>query len=241
MMKKVLSLTAALLLLAGAMAQNVLPTEAKIGSVTAPAFTVTIQKSEKMVQEAMNKRLKEAGLKAKNDNGYVAAIDQLFAEIATVPVNLYTKVVKESKNSSVVVVCVIPTNFSADQTDMQANAKRFLEGFVSYIDKYEASLNMAAEQDNLKKANKAQASAISAVEKIDKSIQNDREKIADKQKEIEKYNQKIKECQEDIKKLEASIAKREGKRTDAEKEVNTAKENVKAVEGEVEKYRQLSE
>ncbi len=241
MMKRILTLTAALLLAAGAMAQNVMPTEAKIGTVTAPAFTVTIQKSEKLVQEAMNKRLKEAGLKAKNDNGYVAAIDQLFAEIATVPINLYTKVEKESKNSTVVVVCVIPTNFSSDQTDMQANARRFLEGFAAYVDKHEASLNMAAEKDNLKKATKVHASAVSAVEKIDKSIQSDREKIASKQKEIEKYNQKIKECQEDIKKLEASIAKSQSKRADAEKDVNAAQENVKAVEGEVEKYRSLSE
>lgn len=241
MMKKLLLLPAMLMAFTMVMAQNIEAKSVQVGTVTAPGFSVTIQKKTDLVQDAMNKRLKDAGLKTKKSEGFIAALDQLFAEIATDPINLYTKVEKESKNSTVVVVCVIPTNFSSDQADMQANARRFLEGFAAYVDKHEASLNMAAEQDNLKKATKVHASAVSAVEKIDKSIQSDREKIASKQKEIEKYNQKIKECQEDIKKLEASIAKSQSKRADAEKDVNAAQENVKAVEGEVEKYRSLSE
>ena len=82
---------------------------------------------------------------------------------------------------------------------------------------------------------------MAAVEKIDKSIQSDKDKIAAKKKEIEKYNLKIKECQEDIQKLEANIAKSQEKKAGAQKDVEKANDNVRSVQGEVEKYRQQAE
>ena len=241
MMKKLLLLPAMLMAFATVMAQSIETKSVQVGPVTAPGFSVTIQKKADLVQNAMDKRLKEAGLKTKKSEGFVAALEQLFAEITPNPINLYTKVEKESKNAATVTVCVIPTDLTADRESMQANVRRFVENFVQYVDKYEAQLNMATEQSNLKKAQKVHASALSTVEKHDKSIQKNKEKIAEKKKDIEKYNQKIKECQDDIKKLEEENKKLEGKKTEAMKDVDKTKENVKNVEGEVEKYRQMSE
>lgn len=240
-MKKLLLLPAMLMAFSMVMAQNIETKSVQVGTVTAPGFSVTIQKKADLVQDAMNKRLKDAGLKTKKSEGFIAALDQLFAEIATDPVNLYTKVEKDSKNSATVTVCVIPTDLTADREAMMANVRRFTEDFVQYVNRFEAQNNMEAEKDNLKKAEKGQAKAVAAVEKLDKNIQKNKEKIADKKKDIEKYNQKIKEAQEDIKKLESEIAKDEQKKAGAQKDVEKANDNVRNVQGEVEKYRQQAE
>ena len=239
-MKKLFLLPAMLMAFSMVMAQNIETKSVQVGTVTAPGFSVTIQKKADLVQDAMNKRLKDAGLKTKKSEGFIAALDQLFAEIATDPVNLYTKVEKDSKNSATVTVCVIPTDLTADREAMMANVRRFTEDFVQYVTRFEAQNNMEAEKDNLKKAEKG-AKAVAAVEKLDKNIQKNKEKIADKKKDIEKYNQKIKEAQEDIKKLESEIAKDEQKKADAQKDVEKANDNVRNVQGEVEKYRQQAE
>ena len=92
----------------------------------------------------------------------------------------------------------------------------------------------------LKKALKKQAAAVAAVEKIEKSIKNDQDKIIDKKKDIEKYQEKIKECQKDIKDLEANIAKSQDKKAEAQKEVEAENKNVKTVEGQVEFFRSMA-
>ena len=237
-MKKIFILTATLMLALGTMAQ-VETTNVQIGAITAPAFTTSIQKDYKMVQRAMNQRLKEAGLKTKSSEGYVACLDQLCAEIATDPINLYTKVEKDGKSARVT-VCAIPTNL-ANASDMQNQVRAFLEGFVNYVKKVEAQENMANEQDNLKKAKKKEESAASEVAKIEKAIKDYQDDIAGKQKDIEKFNEKIAECQKDIKKLQENIDKSREKKADAEKKLEEARSATAAVEKEVEKYRSLSE
>lgn len=240
-MKKILLLPAILTVFTVAMAQRAESKSVQVGTVTVPGYSITIEKKVDLVDDAMAKRLKDAGLKTKKSEGFVAALDQLFAEIATDPINLYTKVEKKSKNSTVVTVCVIPTDLTADREVMQGNLRSFLEGFVQYVNKFEAKRNMESEQGNLKKAQKVHASAVGAVEKLDKNIQKNQEKIADKKKEIEKYKAKIAELQEDIKNLEADIAKSQDKKTDAQKDVEDAHSNVQSVQGEVEKYRSIAE
>ena len=240
MMKKLLLLPVALMAFATAMGQDVKSESIKVGTVTTPGFTILIEKNANLVSDALEQRLKDANLKTKKSEGFVAALDQLF-EIAPEPINFYTKVEKDSKNSCLVTVCVIPTDLTADREVMQGNLRAFLQNLVQYVNRFEAKNNMEAEQDNLKKAQKKQASAVGAVEKLDKNIAKNKEKIAGKRKDIEKYKEKIKECEEDIKKLEADIAKDQDKKSDAQKTVEQANENVKNAEGEVEKYRQLAE
>ena len=177
----------------------------------------------------------------KKSEGFVVAFSQRFSEIDTEPINFYTKVEKAGKNKTQVTVCAIPTDLSADQKELQNNLHNFLSNFVQYVNKFEARNNMEVEQGNLKKAQKKHASAVSVVEKLDKSIKNDQEKIADKKKDIEKYKQKIIECQEDIKNLEANIVKSQEQKTSAQKDVEKANDNVRNVEAQVEKYRSLAE
>lgn len=241
MMKKLILMSAMLMAFAIVNAQKVTSTNVKMGGINIPGFTVTIEKNIDLVEDAMEQRLKDAGLKMKKNNGFLTAIDQLFAEINSSPVNFYTKIEKDGRSKTNVTVCAIATDLMEGSEKLQDNLRSFLEDFVLYVNKLEARNHMETQQGNLKKATKAAASAVSAVDKLDKGIEKNKEKIADKRKEIAKYMEKIKECEEDIKKLEAEINKNQGKRADAQKDVEKANEKVKNVQGEVDRYRSLSE
>ena len=239
-MKKILTLAAAILMTLGLAAQNIEESVAAIGKISVPACQVSLQKDAKMVRDAMDQYLKEARLKTKNVEGYVAALQQVVPDVSPAAVSLYTKVEKQKKNT-VVTVAVIGNDLTIDQAELRDNAKSWLGNFVTYIGRYEASLQMNAEQQNLKKAEKVADKAASDLAAIEKNIADDKKKIADKQQEIEKLKDKIKGCENDIKNLQSDIEKQERKKDEAQRKVDEANKGVNAAESEVERYRQLSE
>ena len=237
MIKKLIALAFAAFVGTSLMAQSVQETTVMVGEKTVTAYTVSLQKNADMVQDAMNQRLKDAKLKTKKSEGYIAALDQMYAEISNATMSLYTKVEEQGKRKdkvAVVTVCAISNDLTISQSVINNNVRNFVEGFVQYVSKYEASQQMEAEQANLKKAEKAAGKAAAAVTDLENDIAKAQKKIEDRRKDIEKYQQKIAD-------LEKSIEKNSGKKAEAEKKAEEANQNVKAVEGEVEKYRQMSE
>lgn len=244
MIKKVFALAMVALFGANVMAQGVQEATVNVGALTVPAYTLSVNKDVKMVQEAMKQRLKDAKLKTKSVEGYVACQDVIIPEISTGTITLYTKVEEQGKKknkTTVVTVCAVSNDLTIDQMNMRNNVRNWLNDFVPYISKFEAGQNMEAEQANLKKAEKQADKAAAEVTGLEKDIASAEKKIADKREEIKKYEQKIKDCQKEIADLEKSIGKYNDKKATAEKKVDEAQQNVKAVEGEVEKYRQMSE
>lgn len=242
-MKKIFTFAVAALMTLGLAAQSVSESTLQVGGLTVPAATVTIQKDVKMVQDAMIQYLKDAKMKPqKDDQGYYVCTNAFIEEIAINDINFYTLVDKKKKKEAVVSVCALSSNLAMnDPSAMRAGAMRWLQGFVSYIDRYEAGLNMKAEQKNLDKAQKAADKAAKQAAAIDKAIAKKQQKIADKEKDIKNYQQKIKDCEKDIKKLQSEIEKEQGKRGDAEKKVDAANQNVNNVQNEVDRYRQMTE
>ena len=242
-MKKIITLAAAALMSLALAAQTVTESTLQVGGLTVPAASATLQKNPKMVQDAMIQYLKDAKLKPqKDDQGYYVCANAFIEEIAINDINFYTLVNKKKKNEAVVSVCALSSNLAMnDPSAMRAGAMRWLSGFVSYVDRYEANLNMQAQQGNLKKAEKQAAKAAANVAAIDKQIAKKQQKIADRQNDIKKYQQKIKDCEKEIKDLQADIEKSTGKRADAEKKVDAANQNVNNVQNEVDRYRQMSE
>ena len=244
-MKKIIVVAIALAMSFGLMAQSVQETVVTVGELTVPAFTMSFEKTDvKTVQEAVKLRLADAKLKTKTVEGYLAVPEQLIAEIATAPITLYTKVAEQGKKKDkrvVLTVCVTTTDLTIDQNVLKDNVRTYMAGFPPYIDRYENMKLMNAEQENLKKAEKAAAAAASDVAGYDKSIASSQKKIADKRAEIEKLNAKIKQCEQDIKDLEKSIEKDQSKKADAEKKAAAANQKVDSVRGEVERYKDLTE
>ena len=236
-MKKIFTFAVAALMTLGLAAQSVSESTLQVGGLTVPAATVTLQKDHKMVQDAMIQYLKDSKLKPqKDEQGYYVCANAFIEEIAISDINFYTLVEKKKKNEAVVSVCALSSYLA-----MRAGALRWLQGFASYVDRYEAGLNMKAQQKNLDKAQKAADKAAKQAAAIDKAIAKKQQKIADKEKDIKNYQQKIKDCEKDIKKLQSEIEKEQGKRGDAEKKVDAANQNVNNVQGEVDRYRQMAE
>ena len=244
MIKKLIALAFAAFVGTSLMAQSVQETTVMVGEKTVTAYTVSLQKNADMVQDAMNQRLKDAKLKTKKSEGYIAALDQMYAEISNATMSLYTKVEEQGKRKdkvAVVTVCAISNDLTISQSVINNNVRNFVEGFVQYVSKYEASQQMEAEQANLKKAEKAAGKAAAAVTDLENDITKAQKKIEDRRKDIEKYQQKIADCEKEIADLQKSIEKNTGKKAEAEKKAEEANQNVRAAEGEVEKYRQMSE
>lgn len=244
-MKKVLSITAAVLMSLSLSAQVVIEeTTVKIGPITTPAYTATLNKDASLTQDAMKKRLKDAKLKTKSTEGYIASLEQVFSEISEVPVNFYTKVEQQGRRDSktvTITVAAIPSNLTVDQAAMYANVRLFLENFITYVDKFEALKNMDEKLVELKKAERLKANAISDLGDLEKSIANDQQKIASKQKDIESLRQKISDYEKEIEKLESNIKRNNDKKSDAQDKINEADKNVKAIEAEVERFRELAQ
>ena len=244
MIKKVIVLALAAFIGTSLMAQTVQETTTMVGEKTVTAYTVSLQKDVKMVQEAMNQRLKDAKLKTKKSEGFIAALDQVFTDISQNSLSLYTKVEEQGKRKdkvTVVTVCAISNDLTISQSAINSNVRNFVQNFVQYINKYEAGQQMEAEQANLKKAEKVAGKAAAAVTDLENDITKAQKKIEDRRKDIEKYQQKIADCEKEIADLQKSIEKNTGKKAEAERKAEEANQNVKAAEGEVEKYRQLSE
>ena len=240
-MKKTFLFLLAAALFASVSAQNVKETTAQYKDYTIPAFTVSVKQDKDLVTDAVQQRLKEAGLKTGKSSGYITAENQTFTEIYAQPIDFYAKIDEEGKKSNRVTVITFfakSPNLSISQNELNLNVRRFAEGFPTYVDRYEAVQKVNGETKNLEKAQKAQAKAASALASIEKDITSDQKKIEKKEAEINKYQQKIDECRKDIEKLKSSIEKNKSKKNDAQERLKDADQEVKKVEMELNRYRQ---
>ncbi len=233
-----------MLLAGGLMAQNVQVTPVQIGETTANGYTINMDKDIKVVEQAMQKRLKEAKLKTSKAKPFTACMNQTFPDISAEPVNFYYKLEetgKKKERTTELTICVIPNNLISNQEALQANVRRFVEGFPQYVARVEAGNNMDAELDNLKKAQKEVEKAQDELAKLEKDIKKAQDNIASKKKDLDSYKSKIEATEKDIKDMEASIKKAEEQKGPAQKKIEAARDEVKKLEAEVERYRKLTE
>ena len=69
MIKRTIVMALVALFAVGVMAQNPQETTVKVGMLTVPAYTLSIEKDVKMVQNGLNQYLKDAKLKTTKDKG----------------------------------------------------------------------------------------------------------------------------------------------------------------------------
>ena len=240
-MKKLFVLAIAALMAVNLNAQEVTEGTVAIGSLKAPAYTLTLQKDKKFVQNCFEKRLKEAKLKTKKSEGFDACLGAVVPEIAATPINLYTKVDGRG-NSSTVTICAMSSDLSANQQTINTNVVKYLNNFTRYVEKCEAAEQLAIAQEALKKAQKEQKTASSELAKMEKATKKSNQKIDDLQKNIEKYRNSIAEAEKEIEKCRYDIEKTtKGKLPETQKRVEEANKAVKDAEATVEKYQKLAQ
>lgn len=243
-MKKIFAIVGFLMSVVLVSAQTVRDTVAKVGVVSTQAYTVSVDRDVELVEGAVKKRLKDAGLKVKTTEGYVASLEQVFSDLSSEVVNLYFKVEEKGRRNnkvSVITAFAIYANLNTDPVALNENVKVLLVDFLNYIDKYEAYTIMVAKQELLKKAEKVWSQAVSTKTSIEKSIASDKQKIESKQKDIESLRQKIAECEKSIGEYRANIDDNNKKLSEANRHVSEAEAEARNIEAEVEKYRQLSQ
>ena len=244
-MKKLLLSTLSLLVaIVGLQAQAIREVNAQYGEYTVPAYCVSVPQSEDIVADALNQRLKEAGLKTSKSKGYIAAENQNFEAICMQPIDFYAKVETEGKKNNKTTVITFfakSPNLTISQSELNTNVMNFAQSFPVYIAKFEAQQKASAEAKNLKDAQKEQDKAASALAGIEKSISKDQERIQSLEQDIAKYQAKIQECQKEIEKIKANIEKNTDKKGKAEERVNDAQNKVNSSQSELDRYRQQAE
>lgn len=239
-MKRITIFAIAILALSGLRAQ-VTETTVQYGDFTVPAFVISLQQDKDIVSEALNQRLKEGAVKTSKTGGYIAVLNQTFAEIYAQPVDFYAKVEEQGKKKdreTIVTFFAKSPNLTISQNELNVNVRRFAENFPTYVGKYEAQQKLGAEEKNLKKAQKNQEKAVAAAAALEKDIASDQKKIEKKQAEIAKLQSKIEDLNKDIEKINSNIEKNKGKQAGAQEKVNEANKAVQDSENDVNRYRQ---
>lgn len=237
-MKKLILLSISFLLFAGLQAQNIQDSVIKIGVQAANGFIATVPQDVKTVQSTLNQKLKNAKLKTTKVEGYTACLEQVVPEIATFPVNLYVKIEEQGRRSekvTVISICAMPMNVSDHVSD--SYVRRYLEEIIKQAGREEALEMLAQEEKNLKKAQKEYKNASSDLEKMNKNINSDQDKIASNQKDIEKLQSKIKDLEEKNQKLESNVTKNTEKKSDLEKKTTELQSSIQELEKKIETYR----
>ena len=241
-MKKTLLFACAILMLTGLRAQ-VNETTIQYGDFTVPAFTVSVKQNKDLVSEAIVQRLKEASVKTTKTGGYIAVLNQTFAEIYAQPVDFYAKVEEQGKKKdreTVVTFFAKSPNLTISQNELNVNVRRFAENFPAYVTRFEAQQNLGAAEKDLKKNQKNHEKAVAAAAAIDKEIASDQKKIEKKQAEIAKMQKKIEDLNKEIEKLNSNIEKNQGKQAGAKEKVKEANEAMQSSEDNVNSYRQMT-
>jgi len=237
MKKIVFSLAISLFFCATLMAQSVTETETTVGDKRMPAYSITLNKGDKLVGNAISQRMKNAGLKTKKASGYVASLNSVFSEIAETPVDFYTKV-EGNKDESVLTVCAVSSDYKTDQSLINAAVRHFVDGFPKYLEQYEATEMLSTREKELKSALKSQKSTANSLAKMEKAGAKQQKALESKQAELEKYRARVAECEEAVAKLQADLEKNSGDNLQQAKDAAAAADQkVQELQAEIDRYR----
>lgn len=245
-MKRIFLLSAVVLFVTSVRSQNVQESRVNFAETSVPGYTLTLDRNADFVKAALKDRMERiGGLKSKSTKGFVSYQEQYFGEISTSPINIYTaveEVGKKNNKQTIVTFFVLTPELKPIETEeISANIRQFLVNFNQYLTKFEAFQKMNVELDNLKKAQKEQASLVSDKTGLEKEIASKNSKIESKKKEIESYQEKIRKNEEEISNLSTEIKTSEKKKNELEVEISKANNKINLIQGEVDKYKMLSE
>ena len=240
MNKKVVFLTVAILLTGALKAQSIQDTVVRIGVQTVPGFYATISQDVKSAQEALKQKMKAAKLKTTNSEGYTASLGQVVPDLATVPVNLYVKIEEQGRRSekaTAITICAMPMNIADKVPDLNNYVRRYLEDLMKQTSRAEASEQLAASEKALKKAQKDYDNAVADLNKLDKELNKNSDKIASNQKEIEKLQAKLKSLEEDNAKMQKTLDKSDEQKAKLQKTIDESNQELQKAQGEVDKWK----
>ncbi len=174
---KPLSLAFALSYYSAAIFAQAKPVSTTIEKENRNAVMIEISQPVGITTDALEQKLKRAGLNEKIRNGTANYKGVVLSEISSDKVDIYTKIEQGPNNTSVVYMAVSKgynnfTNAAADSS-VTINVEAFLNSFVKDANNYSADVGIG---NQLKVENKSQ---------------NEYQKLLDEQKDLEKKKAKI--------------------------------------------------
>ena len=242
MTKRIIAILAIIMTAAIAMAQNIEETTIHVGSLTVPAFTVSIPQDDSRAESLMKKQFKEWRVSTTRQNGFVIAIGETISEFASSPINFYSKIYSEGRRdnkTTVITVAAVSSNLSVDQSTLNASVRKFLATFAKRVAQDEATEKVAEVQKRIDKVKKTADAATATIATIDKDIAKRQSKIDAKKQEIEKMQTKIENIQKEITEEEAEIQKYTTKKEEYTQKAEAANKEIEEANAEIEKYKSL--
>lgn len=165
-----------------------------------PSFSIKLDYSQKIVEKALEERLKKDKQKGKSSKGFMAYMQADYPTICDSKCDFYTKVTGNKKSATIFIfISKGYQNFisSGDDEDTAEKVKEFLKTVVVDVKNYAYKMDLEEQSEIVKKA-----------EKEHKKLADELDKITEKKSDLEK---KIKESSENIKTQKGILDKLEKK------------------------------
>ena len=206
-MKKVinsLALAIAITIAGTATAQNAHESSVKFNKNNENAVVADYEATAEVVEGALKNRLEKEGLgKMKTSKGFMVYSGVLWNSVSNEKIDVYFKVEgKKDRATLSVLISKGYDNFVTSGSDSRTidNVKAFLNSFMKDATAYQLNLNIAAQEEAIKKAEKAynnvtsdNKNLLSEKEKIEKKIAESTNEITLKQRALEQEKQKLQE------------------------------------------------
>jgi hypothetical protein len=185
-----------------ATAQNAHESSIKFNKKSENAVVADFNKSAEVVEAALKDRLEKEGLgKMKTSKGFMSYAGTLWNSVSADKLDVYFKVEgKKDKSTVSVLVSKGYDNFITSGSDAKTidNVKAFLNSFVTYTNSYQLTLDIKAQEEAIKKAEKAYSNSIdnnkdllSQKEKLEKRIAESNNEQTLKQKALDEEKKKL--------------------------------------------------
>lgn len=145
---------------------------------------------EKTIKDAIDNKMQQMGYKGKESKGYMVYKGVRMPELGSESYDLYfmaDRMSRKNKDNSTLTLLVSKgyDNFAADSTDgsLIKNAKTYLDSIRNMIAVYDLELQIQAQEDAVKKADKKYTNLIEDGESLEKKRKNIEKDIEDNKKD----------------------------------------------------------
>ncbi|MFN8250747.1 MAG: hypothetical protein U0V75_02600 [Ferruginibacter sp.] len=144
---------------------------------------------EKTIRDAIDNKMEQMGYKGKESKGFMVYKGVKLADLGNDSYDLYfmaDRVSRKNKENSTLTLMITKgfDNFVSDSTDatLISNAKKYLDSIKIMIAAYDLELQITAQEDAVKKADKKYTSLVDEAESLEKKRKNIEKDIEDNKK-----------------------------------------------------------
>jgi len=170
------------------------PREDRMEIADAPRAVLSIElnNTSKNVSDALSQKFKEEKIKTKTSKGITLSEGTIIATITSDMMDYFFKVESKDKTKAVLFLGISKgnNNFITPESDAKVweGGKIFLTEFVDYLDQYQLSLDIAAQEKVIKDAEKALEKSVKEGEDLAKKLDENKKDLEAKKSDLQKQN-----------------------------------------------------